>query len=107
MTKQKENIDEARAEMTELIRELNGHCFNAAAQIETTSVQIHEKMNFMISIGAMGTGFVNVLGTINGLTIGVVRLLQKVCEISAKILEETHTDQVEVALAPEEPAEMN
>lgn len=64
-------------------------------------------MKFLISTGEMNMSFSHMLGSVNGLTIAVVRVLQKVNKTCSAMLEETHPDQVEVPLAPEEPAGMN
>lgn len=95
-----EEIDKNKVDLVETVKDLANHCFEAASKIETTSRQMNEKMKFMISVGQMSMGFAHVLGTINGLSIGAVRMLQKLNKTTAKILEEVHSDQVEVELAP-------
>jgi len=95
-----EEIDTNKVDLVECVKDLANHCFEAASKIEVTSRRMNEKMQFMISVGQMSMGFAHVLGTINGLSIGAVCMLQKLNKTTAKILEEVHNDQVEVELAP-------
>lgn len=97
-----EEIDKGKVDLVECVKNLANQSFEAASKIETTSRRLNEKMQFMISIGQMSMGFAHVLGTINGLSIGTVRMLQKLNKTTARILEDVYKDQVEVELAPKQ-----
>ena len=104
---EQEEIDQNKIDLVECVKDLANQCFEAASKIEVTSRRMNEKTQFMISVGQMNMGFVHVLGTINGLSIGVVRMLQKLNRTTSKILEEIHKDQIKVSLASQDSAEAN
>jgi len=107
MDEDREDIVKNKSDLIEAVRTLANQCFECASQIEVTSRLINEKMKFMISVGEMNMGFAHMIGSLNGLTIAAVRVLQKINKSCSEMLEETHPDQVEVPLAPPDAGGLN